>query len=110
MRKYFGCVPLWLSIVISAVLGYFDLVLFIAGLFNIGGLFSPPSKEDTIRGYLLLACIPASIAVIHMTAYFICRKIRADTHIPNGKTTALYTAADIAVFIAAAVLSLSRFW
>lgn len=110
MRKYFGCVPLWLSIVISAVLGYFDLELFIAGIFGIERLFSAPAKEDIIRGYLLLASIPASIAVIHMTAYFICRKIRADTHIPNGKTTALYTAANIAVFIAIVFLSLSRFW
>ena len=57
IKKYFTYVPLWLSIVVNAILGVVASGAFLLGLIYIGGLFSEPTPKERLLGCFIMVGI-----------------------------------------------------
>lgn len=74
IKKYFTYVPLWLSILVNAILGVVASGAFLLGLIYIGGLFSEPTPKERLFGCLIMVGIFVIIVLVNYVMYRVCKK------------------------------------
>ncbi len=100
LKKYFTYVPLWLCIMVNALLGIPASGLFLAALVYTFGLFNPPSDTERIQGILMFAGLIVGVIGANAIAFAVCRRLGNESReAPDKKKVIIRLLIATGVFI-----------